>query len=76
MQCLSKIPTIINPDVPDRPWQTGACHVFYLKGRRHLLMVYYLSIYIEKKQFYSIKAIIIIMKPIYTAYAVPPRAYK
>ncbi|GFQ97055.1 retrovirus-related Pol polyprotein from transposon opus [Trichonephila clavata] len=64
---------LINPEIPGRPWQKVACDFFCLKGKEHLLMIDYLSKYVELKPFNSTTAqsVITVMKSIYATHGIP-----
>ncbi|GFR14481.1 retrovirus-related Pol polyprotein from transposon opus [Trichonephila clavata] len=62
-----------NPETPGRPWQKVACDFFCLKGKEHLLMIDYLSKYVELKPLNNITAqsVITVMKSIYATHGIP-----
>ncbi|GFU21599.1 transposon Tf2-12 polyprotein, partial [Nephila pilipes] len=64
---------LINPEIPGRPWQKVACDFFCLKGKEHLLMIDYLSKYVELKPLNSTTAqsVITVMKSIYATHGIP-----
>ncbi|GFQ80959.1 retrovirus-related Pol polyprotein from transposon 17.6 [Trichonephila clavata] len=64
---------LINPEIPGRSWQKVACDFFCLKGKEHLLMMDYLSKYVELKPLNSTTAqsVITVMKSIYATHGIP-----
>ncbi|GFW06537.1 uncharacterized protein K02A2.6 [Trichonephila clavipes] len=64
---------LINPVIPVRPWQKVACDFFCLKGKEHLLMIDYLSKYVELKSLNSTTAqsVSLVMKSIYATHGIP-----
>ncbi|GFR11384.1 integrase catalytic domain-containing protein [Trichonephila clavata] len=61
---------LINPEIPGRPWQKVACDLFCLKGKENLLMINYLSKYVELKPPNSTTAQSVI-KSIYATHGIP-----
>ncbi|GFR03747.1 retrovirus-related Pol polyprotein from transposon 17.6 [Trichonephila clavata] len=64
---------LINPEIPGRPWQKVTCDFFCLKSKEHLLMIDYLSKYVELKPLNSTTAqsVITVMKSIYATHGIP-----
>ncbi|GFY66866.1 retrovirus-related Pol polyprotein from transposon 17.6 [Trichonephila inaurata madagascariensis] len=64
---------LINPEIPGRPWQKVACDFFCLKDKEHLLMIDYLSKYVELKPLNSTTAqsVITVIKSIYATHGIP-----
>ncbi|GFR17395.1 retrovirus-related Pol polyprotein from transposon 17.6 [Trichonephila clavata] len=64
---------LIYPEIPGIPWQKVPYDFFCLKGKQHLLMIDYLSKYVELKPLSSTTAqsVIIVMKFIYATQGIP-----
>ncbi|GBM44476.1 Retrovirus-related Pol polyprotein from transposon 17.6 [Araneus ventricosus] len=64
---------LINPPIPDRPWEKVGCDFFELRGKHYLLIIDYFSKYVALQQMNSTNAFSVIncMKSIFARHGIP-----